>query len=134
MSGCGRFTVGGRALGKACGNYSRRALKFCEAVVITALMVTEKFFVPYSGKKPASVCVNGHRLVILAPDREVIERDLELLGADRVKQITVTTGDEHDKLLGSLARQVDGGVVIAPEGVDLRDILKNLEHELPWVH
>ena len=34
------------------------------------------YFVPYTGKKPASVCINGHRLVILAVDKELLEDDL----------------------------------------------------------
>jgi hypothetical protein len=74
------------------------------------------FFVPYTGKKPALVNINGHRLVILAEEKDMLEEELELLGADRVK----------------IARQVDGGVVIAPSGIGLRDVLKNLESELPW--
>ena len=41
--------------------------------------------------------------------------------------------DEQEAFLGKIARQVDGGVVIAPSGVDLRDVLKNLENELPWL-
>ena len=94
----------------------------------------DNFFVPYTGKKPASVCINGHRLVILTHDKDVLEDDLDLLGADRVKKVTVSSADvDQDKFLGKIARQVDGGVVIAPSGVDLRDVLKNLESELPWV-
>lgn len=94
----------------------------------------ENYFVPYMGKRPASVCINGHRLVILALDRDTLEEELDLLGADRVKTVTLgESQDEQDLLLGKIARQVDGGVVIAPEGVNLRDVLKNLESELPWV-
>jgi len=94
----------------------------------------DNFFVPYTGKKPASVWINGHRLVILTHDKDVLEDDLELLGADRVKKIAVSASDvDQEKFLGKIAREVDGGVVIAPSGVDLRDVLKNLESELPWV-
>ncbi len=94
----------------------------------------DNFFVPYTGKKPASVWINGHRLVILTHDKDVLEDDLDLLGADRVKKVRVSSADaDQDKFLGKIARQVDGGVVIAPSGVDLRDVLKNLESELPWV-
>lgn len=89
---------------------------------------------PYMGRRPASVSINGHRLVILAHDRDTLEEDLDLLGADRVKTFTLGENpDEHDTLIGKIARQVDGGVVIAPEGVNLREVLKNLESELPWV-
>ena len=91
------------------------------------------FFVPYTGKKPALVNINGHRLVILAEEKGTLEEDLELLGADRVKTVKVAgSNSAQEQLLGKIARQVDGGVVIAPSGVGLRDILKNLETELPW--
>jgi len=94
----------------------------------------EHFFVPYSGKRPASVCINGHNLVILTHEKDTLEEDLDLLGADRVR--TVKLGekqDEQQKFLGRIARQVDGGVVIVPAGIGLRDIIKNLEDELPWL-
>jgi hypothetical protein len=94
----------------------------------------DNFFVPYTGKRPASVCINGHRLVILAHDRDMLEEDLDLLGADNIKKIKLSSSeDEQQKFLGKIARQVDGGVVIAPSGVELKDVLRNLEHELPWV-
>jgi hypothetical protein len=94
----------------------------------------DNFFVPYTGKKPASVIINGHRLVILSHDKAILEDDLELLGADRIKEISSGASDvDHEKLLGKIAKQVDGGVVLAPSGVDLRDVLDNLKSELPWV-
>lgn len=93
------------------------------------------YFVPYTGKKPASVCINGHRLVILAVEKELFEDDLELLGADRIKRVKIKGAEEEqEKVFGKIARQVDGGVVLAPSGVELREILQNLEDELPWVH
>jgi len=94
----------------------------------------ENFFVPYTGKKPALVCINGHRLVILAHEKDTLEEDLDLLGADRVKKVKLDgTDDEQERLFGKIARQVDGGVVIAPAGIGLRDVIKNLESELPWL-
>jgi hypothetical protein len=94
----------------------------------------EHFFIPYSGKKPASLFINGHRLVILAHDKEIIEDDLELLGADRVKTVKLSSAEEaQDQFLGKIARQVDGGVVIAPSGIALREVIRNLESELPWL-
>ena len=94
----------------------------------------ENFFVPYTGKKPALVCINGHRLVILSHEKDTLEEDLDLLGADRVKTVKVKGSEsEQERLLGKIAREVDGGVVIAPAGVGLRDVIKNLESELPWL-
>lgn len=98
-------------------------------------MRTDSFFVPYTGKKPASVSINGHRLVILSAERDSIEDELDLFGADRVKKVRLGVSElEQERTLGKIARQVDGGVVIAPAGVGIRDVLKNLESELPWVH
>lgn len=95
----------------------------------------DNFFVPYTGKKPASVCINGHRLVILTHDKDMLEEDLELLGADHIKKLRMSSSEvEQEKVLGRIARQVDGGVVIAPSGVELKEVLKNLESELPWLH
>lgn len=94
----------------------------------------DNFFVPYIGKKPASVCINGHRLVILAQEKDMLEEDLELLGADSVKKFkTKHSEQDQERLFGKIARQADGGIVIAPEGLGLRDVLKNLESELPWL-
>jgi hypothetical protein len=94
----------------------------------------DNFFVPYTGKKPTSVCINGHRLVILTHDKDMLEDDLDLLGADRIKKVKMESSEEaQEKFLGKIARQVDAGVVIAPSGVELKDVLKNLENELPWL-
>ena len=94
----------------------------------------DNFFVPYIGKKPASVCINGHRLVILSHEKDILEDELDLLGADSIKKVKgIGSEQDQEKLFGKIARQVEGGVVIAPEGVGLRDILKNLESELPWL-
>ena len=94
----------------------------------------DNFFVPYIGKKPASVCINGHRLVILSHEKDILEDELDLLGADSIKKVKgIGSEQDQEKLFGKIARQVDGGVVIAPEGVGLRDVLKNLESELPWL-
>jgi hypothetical protein len=95
----------------------------------------DNFFVPYTGKKPASVSINGHRLVILTNDRDMLEEDMELLGADHIKKVRLSSSkDAQQKFIGKIARQVDGGVVIAPSGVELKEVLRNLEDELPWVH
>jgi hypothetical protein len=94
----------------------------------------ESFFVPYTGKKPAAVSINGHRLVILTHEKDTLEEDLDLLGADRVKSVKVGNADtDQEEFLGKIAKQVDGGVVIAPSGIGLRDVIKNLETELPWL-
>jgi hypothetical protein len=94
----------------------------------------ENYFIAYTGAKPASLCINGHRLVILAHEKDTLEDDLDLLGADRIKTVKFKGSEaEQEQFLGKLARKVDGGVVIAPSGVGLRDVIRNLENELPWL-
>lgn len=93
------------------------------------------WFVPYTGKKPAHVTIKGHRLVILSQDKGAIEDGLRLFGADRVKTIkTKGSKVEQEKVIGRLAQETDGGVVIAPNDVELSDVLRKLEDELPWLH
>ena len=92
-------------------------------------------YVPYKHKKPATVSINGHNLLILSQEKGVLQDDMDLLGADRIRSIRTKGGKLGiEKMIGKIAQEVDGGVVIAPSDVDLRDVIKNLESELPWVH
>ena len=94
----------------------------------------KRYFVPYSGEKPASVLINGHRMVILSPDRETMEEGLALIGADNVKAIKGgESEDEERSALQQFAAKAHAGVVIAPSSVGVQDILRNLEAELPWL-
>jgi hypothetical protein len=91
-------------------------------------------YVPFSGDKPASVVVNGHRLVILAQEDADLEENLGLLGADHVESVGGGNSmEEQAMLMGKLAKLADGGVVIAPKDADLGDLIKNLEAQLPWL-
>lgn len=93
-----------------------------------------KFYVPYSGKKPASILVNGHRLIILSRDEDVFEYELRELGADSLKK--VLTGDsreEEERILNKLAKAVAAGVVVAPANLHVSEVIKNLESQLPWL-
>ena len=104
------------------------------STMINLIHMTD-LFVPYTGKRPAAVWINGHRLVILSHDRVILEEDLNLLGADRLKTIKVGANQvEVDRVLGRIAQEVDSGIVIAPPNVELKDVLRNLESELPWLH
>lgn len=103
-----------------------------------ARMITEldmgSLFVPFSGDKPAALTINGHRLVILAVERGELETSLELVGADRLEVLEgIESPEEQEKVLHKIAGTVDGGVVIAPADVDVEDVIKNLEAQLPWV-
>jgi hypothetical protein len=79
--------------------------------------------------------VKGHRLVILSRDREAIEDELDFLGADRVRSVrSGNSKTDQEKVIGRIAQQVDGGVVIAPGDVNVRDVVRKLEVELPWIN
>jgi hypothetical protein len=94
-----------------------------------------EWYVPYIGKKPASVTIKGHKLVILSQDRDAIEDELNSLGGDRIKTIKAGGSKvDQERVIGKIAEQVDGGVVIAPNDVELRDVIRKLEDELPWLH
>lgn len=91
-------------------------------------------FVPYSGKSPAPVTINGHKLLILSVDSDDIKRHLPVFGGDTVKKIkTGYTPEEQTEQLAKLARKVKSGIVITPSELDVDGLLKNLESSLPWV-
>ena len=93
-----------------------------------------RYFVPFSGARPAAVHINGHKLLVVCSDRCDLEESLGLFGADTVKSVGdgVTKEDCHDSL-EQLAEKISGDVVIAPEDVSLEVILSDLEQELPWI-
>jgi len=78
--------------------------------------------------------INGHRLVIISADRNDIEDNLSLLGADRLHELDDWgSRAEQEASLETIASTVGGGVVVAPEDLELREVIKNLETELPWI-
>ena len=92
------------------------------------------YFVPYSGNKPAAMSINGHKLTIVSRDREALEGHLELFGADRVKRVPSRQSKAAQELVfDEVAKSIGGGVVIAPPNVEVKDVLKNLENQLPWL-
>ncbi|MBN8550665.1 MAG: hypothetical protein J0M12_15220, partial [Deltaproteobacteria bacterium] len=91
------------------------------------------YFVPYTGKKPAALSINGHRLIIVSRDRLMIEEHLEVFGADRVRRVAgVDSKVEEEVVFDQFAKLIKGGVVVAPADSDFSQVLKNLEHQLPW--
>ena len=93
-----------------------------------------KYFVPYSGDKPAAVNINGHRLLILAREKSALEDELEVIGASELRPLQLgRTRAEESRMLSKLARTTHAGVVIAPGDLELKDVLKNLENQLPWL-
>ncbi len=93
------------------------------------------FYVPYSGKRPAPVSINGHRFLILSSEEQALEGNLPLFGADRLRRVKVGESQaEQSVLINKLARSVECGVVVAPEDVDVREVINGLSAQLPWIH
>lgn len=98
-----------------------------------------RYFIPFSGRDPAALDINGHRLLIVSSDQKDIEESLSLFGADTVKSIdgdSIGGGlgrDEGYAALEKLADSIKGDVVIAPEDEPLEAILIDLQEELPWL-
>ena len=93
-----------------------------------------RLFAPCVGKKLAPVIINGHRLLIVSQDKKILGEGLNLIGGDRVKSLPrVSSSDEQEKLLGQLAERVSAGIVLAPDNIEMKDLIRSLENELPWV-
>jgi hypothetical protein len=91
------------------------------------------FYVPYFGPEPAAVSIKGHRFIILARERAILEEGLDLMGADHLQKVDSPDLYQENNFLDDLAKQINGGIVIAPFDVDLGDVITNLESELPWL-
>jgi hypothetical protein len=91
-------------------------------------------YVPYHGEKPAAFVVNGHRVVLISPEKEVAVECLEQVGADSVYEVQLDSINEQEEFFGRLAASVNGGVVIVPVGTDFHQVVSELEGQLPWVH
>ena len=93
------------------------------------------YYIPYHGRKPAALVINGHRLVILSKDREALQEDLGLLGADKVKRIeSEVEAEDNHSLIDSIAKNAKAGIVVAPSQTKVTEIIRNLEEQLPWLH
>ena len=94
-----------------------------------------KFFVPYICEDAASVEVNGHRVLILGTDQEDRLEELEVLGADDVREIeTDAVNEDEIEFFSDLAQSINGGVVLAPPGESFVSVIEDLQDELPWLH
>ena len=94
----------------------------------------KSYYVPYSGKSPVAMSVNGHKLLILSNDKEVLTDSLDLLGADRVRKIVGgSTKADQEKVLSKIARSINADLVIAPREVGIGEVIRNLESQLPWI-
>jgi hypothetical protein len=92
-----------------------------------------RFFVPYQGKSPAAIEIKGHRLLFVAASEDDLAQNEQLLGSDTVREFYLLDTEEAETLT-SLAKEVKGGIVLAPSGMSLSSMIINLENDLPWVH
>ena len=93
-----------------------------------------KLFVPYFGKNPAPIVINGHRLLIISPQKSTLTDWLPLLGGNRVRTLPdVASDQEKEEQLSKLALRSNAGIVVAPQEVEVHELLKSLENELPWL-
>ncbi len=88
---------------------------------------------PYAGEAPATVLINGHRVVLVTRDSDQLESDLESVGGDRVCAIDETEFDSEEQLLTYFAQTTNAHVVMTPSEVSLSVVLEGLERELPWI-
>ena len=89
---------------------------------------------PYRGTKPLTLTVNGHKLVIIAPEPELLEEFVERYGGDAVKGVQPQRYKSESAFVKSLERKSSAKVVMAPAGVELSEVLASLELSLPWLH
>lgn len=93
-----------------------------------------RLFAPYTGDEPTPIVVNGHRLLIISSSKRFLDDGLGIIGGDRIKTLPrAYSSDEQERLLGQLAEKTSSGIVIAPNDVDMQDLIRSLESELPWV-
>ncbi|MDC0357527.1 hypothetical protein OAO01_01830 [Oligoflexia bacterium] len=93
-----------------------------------------EYFIPYAGKQPASLNINGHKLVIVSQDRQELMDHLQVLGGDRLEELrSGASREEEQELLEDLADRIDGGVVVAPSDIELDEVIRDLQSELPWI-
>ena len=92
------------------------------------------FYVPFKDKTPATLSINGHRLVILSKDKDAISTGLGLIGADKVRRIrSGPTEVDQAEALQRIGKAANSGVVIAPPDAPLADVVRSLEVDLPWL-
>ncbi len=95
----------------------------------------KSFYVPYKGKRPAYLDINGHRVVILAADEEAFDGEAqEFVKADSIKAVKSGENErERQSALLKIAKSTKSGVIIAPDDMDIGELIKDLKEQLPWV-
>lgn len=93
------------------------------------------YFVPYTGKRPTPVMVNGHKFILLSKEKEILEEGLPSVGADRVKAFRVGESEQdEEQFLADIAYKHESGIAILPPDIKATEFLRSLEAQLPWLH
>jgi hypothetical protein len=94
----------------------------------------KSFYAPYSGQAPASMIINGHKVIILSEQADCLRDGLHFIGADRVIKIRAgETKAEQDRALSKFSKKVNAGVVLAPNELSVPELIRSLETDLPWL-
>jgi hypothetical protein len=91
------------------------------------------YFMPYAGEEPATVLINGHRVVLVSRDPEQLEAELESVGGDRICALDEDEYGGEEQLLTYFAQTTKAHVVMTPTEVPLAAVIEGLERELPWI-
>lgn len=95
----------------------------------------QKVYVPYKDDVPAAVYINGHRVLIVCSESKDIVADLPLPSDTEIREMEIAEDDAtQSQVLADLAAGINGGVVVTPPGISAKDLIANLEQELPWIH
>ena len=94
-----------------------------------------KFFVPYVDDLPAVADIKGHRVLLVGSQKEDFMGELELIGADELREIDLPIEDlNHPALLARLGAEHSSGVVLSPPGISPSKMIRSLEDELLLRH
>lgn len=94
----------------------------------------EKLYVPYAGGEPATVDINGHRVVILSHERETLEDEIGIVGGDNVVAVEEEGLNDESEAMRRLAETAHAHVILSPKEVSLAEFVQSLTEALPWVH
>ena len=93
----------------------------------------DRLYIPYSEGSPARTTINGHSFIILSSDKKQLEHSLDVVGADAVVSLQQDLFSDTEPVLRDLAAKSEANVVVAPAEVALDELVRDLQHYLPWL-
>lgn len=92
----------------------------------------EQLFLPFSGNLPATIEINGHRLLLLSHDRSQLEDHLDLLNAESVCAVADDESVDVEAAVLGAAQASHADVIITPEDIEMPEFLEALKNTIPW--